>query len=146
MIGRALQILALCVALSGAKAHAEPKTTAKPAPGGVVAGKPRDEAKKKTTAPAAAVRKPQPPRHRPPGEQKDETAPVENAPPKARLPVPAPPDTSAPPPRLPSASREKMRACAVEWTKLKMETRGPLPLWRDFAGECLTREKTRINP
>jgi hypothetical protein len=41
---------------------------------------------------------------------------------------------------LPPASREKMHACADEWMKLKLETRGPLPLWRAFAGECLTRQ------
>jgi hypothetical protein len=50
-----------------------------------------------------------------------------------------PPDTSAPPPMLPQATREKMRGCANEWSRLKMETRGPLPMWRDFAGKCLTR-------
>ncbi len=144
--GCALQIFALCFAVFGAKAHAEPTAAARPAARGVVAGKPRDAAKKKAPAPAAAVRKPQPPRRISPAEPKDETAPVQSAPPKAPLPVPAPPDTSVPPPRLPPAPREKMHACAVEWAKLKLETHGPLPLWRDFAGECLTREKTRANP
>jgi len=146
-MGCALPILALCFAVFGAKAHAEPTAAARPSAGGVVAGKPRGEAKKKVTAPAAAVRKPLPPRRKSPAEPKDETAPVQSEPPKARLlPAPAPPDTSMPPPRLPPASREKMRACAVEWAKLKLETHGPLPLWRDFAGECLTRVKTRANP
>jgi len=50
-----------------------------------------------------------------------------------------PPDTSKPPPLLPQASREKMHECAEEWAKLKMETRGPLPMWRDFANKCLKR-------
>ncbi len=49
-----------------------------------------------------------------------------------------PPDTSMPPPMLPQATREKMRECANEWSRLKMETHGPLPMWRDFAGKCLT--------
>ena len=56
--------------------------------------------------------------------------------PLAKLP---PPDTATPPPRLPDASREKMRACAIEWSKLKLEARNPLPLWRDFGAKCLTR-------
>jgi hypothetical protein len=47
---------------------------------------------------------------------------------------------------LPPASRETMHACAVEWAKLKLESRGPLPIWRDFAGECLTRQKPNANP
>jgi hypothetical protein len=50
-----------------------------------------------------------------------------------------------PPPRLPPAPREKMHACADEWAKLKMETRGTPPMWRDFAGECLTRQTPSSN-
>jgi hypothetical protein len=60
------------------------------------------------------------------------------APPKHRKEFPAP-DTSRPPPSLPPAPRAKMRECAEAWAKLKMETRGTPPLWRDFAGQCLTR-------
>jgi hypothetical protein len=33
-----------------------------------------------------------------------------------------------------------MRACAVEWTQRKMDAGKKLPLWRDFAAECLTRK------
>ncbi|KAF2991754.1 hypothetical protein OGR47_08410 [Methylocystis sp. MJC1] len=56
----------------------------------------------------------------------------------AALPTP-PLDTSAPPPMLPRASRERMRACAEEWEKHKRVSRAAVPLWRDFATECLTR-------
>jgi len=58
---------------------------------------------------------------------------------KAPLAALPPPDTGSPPPRLPDASREKMRACAIEWSKLKLEARNPMPLWRDFGSKCLTR-------
>jgi len=50
-----------------------------------------------------------------------------------------PPDTSVPPPKLPPAPREKMHACAIQWSKLKLETQKSLPMWRDFASQCLTR-------
>lgn len=53
--------------------------------------------------------------------------------------VETPVDTSVPPPSLPRASREKMRACADEWKKMKLEKSG-LPMWRDFATSCLTRD------
>jgi hypothetical protein len=59
-------------------------------------------------------------------------------PPQTQRVVFPPPDVSKPPPMLPGASREKMRACADEWSKLKMEQNAP-PLWRDFAGRCLSR-------
>lgn len=53
---------------------------------------------------------------------------------------PLPPlDTSLPPPSLPRAPREKMRACAEEWEKMKRATKTGLPMWRDFATGCLTR-------
>ncbi len=152
--GRAFLILALGAGVHCGKADAAPTTTAeatnaKPGAGKTAPGKPRDEAKKKKdNAPAPAERKPQPhapPSHVAPREPKDDAARVQGAPPKTRLPVPPPPDTSAPPPRLPPASREKMHACADEWAKLKLETRGPPPSWRAFAGECLTRGKTNSN-
>jgi hypothetical protein len=67
-------------------------------------------------------------------------APAARAPsrPEQRVVFP-PPDLSKQPPMLPVASREKMRACADQWSKLKMEQKEPLPLWRDFAYKCLTR-------
>jgi hypothetical protein len=150
--GRAFLILALGASVHCGIAEAE-NTNAKPTAGKTAPGKPREEAKKKEKAPAPAERKPQshvapshaPPSHVAPREPKDDAARVQGAPPKSRLPVPPPPDTSAPPPRLPPASREKMHACADEWAKLKLETRGPLRLWRDFAGECLTHGKTNSN-
>lgn len=48
-------------------------------------------------------------------------------------------DTSHPPAMLPRAPRERMRACADEWEAKKRATKSGLPLWRDFATECLTR-------
>jgi hypothetical protein len=53
--------------------------------------------------------------------------------------APPPVDTSQPPPTLPRAAREKMRACAEEWDRMKRESKEGLPMWRDFATECLTR-------
>jgi len=58
---------------------------------------------------------------------------------KAPLASLPPPDTAKPPPRLPEASREKMRACAIEWSKRKLEAKNPMPLWRDFGAQCLKR-------
>ncbi|MFY9657601.1 MAG: hypothetical protein WAK01_13630 [Methylocystis sp.] len=58
---------------------------------------------------------------------------------KAPLAALPPPDTTRPPPRLPEAPREKMHACALEWSKLKLEARDPMPLWRDFGAQCLKR-------
>lgn len=150
--GRAFLILALGASVHCGIAEAE-NTNAKPTAGKTAPAKPRDEAKKKENAPAPAGRKPQarvapshaPPSHVAPREPKNDAAHVQGAPPKTPLPVPPPPDTSAPPPRLPPASREQMHACADEWMKLKMEARGPLPLWRVFAGECLTRQKPGSN-
>jgi hypothetical protein len=59
----------------------------------------------------------------------------------ALSPPQAPPavDTSQPPPTLPRAPREKMRACAEEWDRMKRESKDGLPMWRDFATQCLTR-------
>lgn len=53
--------------------------------------------------------------------------------------TPPPVDVSQPPPTLPRAPREKMRACAEEWDRMKRESKDGLPMWRDFATECLTR-------
>jgi hypothetical protein len=53
--------------------------------------------------------------------------------------APPPVDTSQPPPALPRAPREKMRACAEEWDQMKRESKEGLPMWRDFATECLAR-------
>jgi hypothetical protein len=148
-LGRAFLILALGASVLGGKADAAPTTTAETTAGKAIPGKARDETKKKKdVAPAPAERKPQlhaPPPRVAPREPKDDAARLQGSPPKPPLPVPPPPDTSAPPPKLPAASREQMRACANEWAKLKMETRGPLPLWRTFAGECLTRRKPVSN-
>jgi hypothetical protein len=58
---------------------------------------------------------------------------------QAKLPPLPPIDTSTPPPTLPRASRERMRACAEEWAKLKRGANANLPMWRDFATGCLTR-------
>jgi len=70
-------------------------------------------------------------------------APQPTQPPEVSAPPPphAPPpvDTSQPPPSLPRAPRAKMRACAEEWDRMKRESNKGLPIWRDFATECLTR-------
>lgn len=52
----------------------------------------------------------------------------------------APIDTSVSPPLLPRASRARMRACAEEWSKKKVQTKSGLPRWRNFATACLTRK------
>lgn len=64
---------------------------------------------------------------------------ADNASAKSKLAPLPPPDTKSPPPMLPQASRERMRECADEWSRIKKEARGPLPMWRDFANKCLTR-------
>jgi hypothetical protein len=83
-----------------------------------------------SAAPPQATAAPPAPRHFP----QDQSAPAK--PPLADL---SPPDTSTPPPKLPPATREKMHACAAQWTRLKLETHGTLPMWREFAAGCLTR-------
>lgn len=75
-------------------------------------------------------------------------APAAPAPRAPSIPPPAvqslpdypPPDTSVPPAMLPRAPRERMRSCAAEWSRRKLESKGGLPLWRDFATECLTKK------
>jgi len=78
--------------------------------------------------PATPTAKPAPQPAQPPGVS---TLPPPQAPP--------PVDTSQPPPSLPRAPRAKMRACAEEWDRMKRESKEGLPMWRDFATECLTR-------
>jgi hypothetical protein len=81
-----------------------------------------------TVVPPTPSAKPAPQTPRPPGGDA-------LSPPQAPPPV----DTSQPPPTLPRATREKMRACAEEWDRMKRESKEGLPMWRDFATECLTR-------
>lgn len=52
----------------------------------------------------------------------------------------APIDAAVAPPLLPRASRARMRACAEEWSKKKIQTKSGLPRWRIFATACLTRK------
>lgn len=91
-----------------------------------------------------APTKPTPPR-RPAMPRQPAAPPIVAPPPLPKAPPPAPlapapaVDTSKPPPSLPRASREKMRVCAEEWDKMKKETATGLPMWRDFATDCLTR-------
>lgn len=49
-------------------------------------------------------------------------------------------DATIPPPALPRASRARMRSCAEEWSKKKVQNKTGLPRWRDFATACLTRK------
>ncbi len=76
-----------------------------------------------------------------PGSPSPSSAPSQqdNSSAKSKLAPFPPPDTKSPPPMLPQASRERMRECADEWSRMKKEARGPLPLWRNFASKCLTR-------
>jgi hypothetical protein len=87
-------------------------------------------------AAAAASQKQRPPA-KAPGQQAPKTTPAPPAQPRL---APLPPvDPSTPPPLLPRASRERMRACAEEWDKMKRATTSALPMWREFAIGCLTR-------
>lgn len=99
-----------------------------------IQGKPKPSEKSQASSRAAAPKAP------PVVAAPARSAPVARSPaqPSQRAAFP-PPDLSKPPPMLPVASREKMRACAEEWSKLKVEQKEPLPLWRDFANKCLTR-------
>lgn len=103
---------------SASKRATSPKSTAKPA-----LTQPQAP---NAPAPAARMSPPAP------------TPPVQGPTPKPLSPE-QPIDTSKPPPSLPRASRERMRACADEWSAMKRKTRTGLPMWRDFATECLTR-------
>ncbi len=142
--GAATTICAMLV--SGASlAQGQPAATAPTPPNRAAPAQP----KQRQLAPTPEQEKPTPPR-RPASPQQPAGAPVRapaaapKAPPPAALaPVPphtsAPVDTSQPPPSLPRAPREKMRACAEEWDKMKRESNSGLPMWRDFATDCLTR-------
>jgi len=126
------------------RAFAEEKTAAPPSPK-AEAAKPahKNSTKERAQSGAPASDRPIPPstgatepagavqtRPRPAREENVRKAPLASLP---------PPDPARPPPRLPEAPREKMRACAIEWSKLKLEARDPMPLWRDFAAQCLKR-------
>ncbi|MGD9657013.1 MAG: hypothetical protein AB7U61_05130 [Methylocystis sp.] len=102
-----------------------PKRNAPP-PGQNVRQPPRPRLQ--DAAPAAPVEKPAPHISQPPE--------VGALPPPQ---APPPVDTSQPPPSLPRAPRRKMRACAEEWDRMKLESNKGLPTWRSFATECLTR-------
>jgi hypothetical protein len=104
--------------------------------------------KQRALSPQQDVRKPsarQPGATRPPTVAPPSAKPAPRTPPPLvvdPLPPPqAPPpvDVSQPPPALPRAPREKMRACAEEWDRMKRESKEGLPMWRDFATKCLTR-------
>ena len=134
--------VAISVGTLNARALAEDKSAAPPAPKAETAQPPRKTKEKTQPAPASANRPPSPApgatesgaaaqsRQRPARDEDGRKAPL------AALP---PPDTTRPPPRLPEAPREKMRACALEWSKLKLEAHDPMPLWRDFGAQCLKR-------
>jgi type IV secretory pathway VirB10-like protein len=137
--------VAICLWTLHLRAFAEERDAA-PSPPKAEATKParKSSVKDKTQgggAPIAGNRPAAPPAAPQPGgstqarprPMRDEN--VRKAPP---APLP-PPDIAKPPPRLPEASREKMRACAIEWSKLKLEAKNPMPLWRDFGAQCLKR-------
>jgi hypothetical protein len=136
--------VAICLWTLDARAFAEETTIAPPPPkaeaakpahknstkeraqsGAPAAGRPISPSTSATESGAAVQGRPRPGR-----EENVRKAPLASLP---------PPDTARPPPRLPEAPREKMRACAIEWSKLKLEARDPMPLWRDFGARCLKR-------
>jgi len=88
------------------------------------------------TAPRRAVDVPEPPKRPAVPAASDETP---AARPSGGAPPPAPLDMSVPPPMLPRATRKAMHDCALEWEKVKRESRPGAPAWRDFAVKCLTR-------
>ncbi len=119
------------------------------------ASAPRDTKTPKTTTPKttpAPAQQASPGKAAPTGRAKALKEPARGAGPNIQqtAPAPAPPtqpklaplppvDASAPPPSLPRAPRERMRACAEEWTAFKQKTKSALPMWREFATGCLTR-------
>jgi hypothetical protein len=83
-----------------------------------------------------AMRAPSPPR-RPPSLSE---TPRDEPPPQAAARRELPPlDTSVPPPSLPRAPRSRMRLCAMQWLKIREESRTRGVSWREFATKCLTR-------
>ena len=140
-------MLARCAAVAiaagtlNARAFAEDKAAAPPAPKAEAAQPPRKTSPKKNRR---APQLPRTARHRPATEtgtaaQTRQRPAREEDGRKAPLATLPPPDTTRPPPRLPEAPREKMRACALEWSKLKLEAHDPMPLWREFGAQCLKR-------
>lgn len=126
---RAFLALLLALALGAPPILAQPPSASKEKN----QGKPPKPLEKSQSKSRAAPAKAQPSAAAPP------KTPTPSPPqPSQRVAIP-PPDLSKPPPMLPVASREKMRACADAWSKLRMEQKEPLPLWRDFANKCLTR-------
>jgi len=153
---RFVATLAQCAAVAisawtlNARAFAEDKAAAPPSPKAEAAQPPaqppahKSSAKEKTQGAAAASAN----RPASPATGATESGAAAQARPRAareedvrKAPLAAlpPPDTTRPPPRLPEAPREKMRACAIEWSKLKLEARDPMPLWREFGAQCLKR-------
>ncbi len=131
--------LVLGLALSSAsstRAEAQTKPSSRAATG---VAKPSSSGKKATpdspppTQPLAPQTKTRDDRTTPPTTEPSQT------PASRKLPPLPPVDTSTPPPLLPRASRERMRACAEEWEKMKRATKTTLPMWREFATGCLTR-------
>jgi hypothetical protein len=110
------------------------------APPAKLGGKPRSAPSQKTTAETKPRKKPAPSPSpaKQPNSPRPGAAPAQEEPKQKLAPLP-PPDTSSPPPLLPAAPRERMQECADEWSRMKMETHGQLPMWRNFAAKCLTR-------
>ncbi|HXY57716.1 MAG TPA: hypothetical protein VEH76_03965 [Methylocystis sp.] len=135
---RALTALALLGLWSG-PASAEPPH-APPGEDRATVGAAHPTAKKTQTKNPTPPSNAAPPHAQPEKKPLPKAAPVVRTPPHpAQRVVIPPPDLSMPPPELPAAPREKMRACADEWTQFKAAHSDPLPMWRDFAVKCLTR-------
>ena len=114
------------------------KKPAVSAPKSLKQDKSADKLKTREALPAVSASKPQAPAATPQAEQTP--APIVPAPIITKKPAPLPPvDTSKPPPMLPRASRAQMHGCADEWRAMKMAKSEGLPMWRQFAMQCLTR-------
>ena len=114
------------------------KKPAVAAPKSIQQDKSADKLKTREAPPIAPASKPQAPAAAPRAEQTP--APIIPAPIITKKPAPLPPvDTSKPPPMLPRASRAQMHDCADEWRAMKMAKSEGLPMWRQFAMQCLTR-------
>ncbi len=145
--GAAAAICAMA-AFGASLAQGQPAATTPTPPNRAAPAQLKQRQSAPTPAPDQQKQKPTPPR-RPASPQQPAGATVHaptsapKATPAAVAPVPpnmsAPVDTSQPPPSLPRAPRDKMRACAEEWDKMKRESNSGLPMWRDFATDCLTR-------
>jgi len=137
--GRNLFVALALLGLSSGSAGADPPQ-AQQGSNKTTVGATRPTAKKAQTQNPTPPSNPAPPHAQPEKKPPPKPAAVAHTSPHPaeRVAIP-PPDLSKPPPELPAAPREKLRACADEWTQFKATHPDPLPMWREFAAGCLTR-------